>query len=114
MNVANWLTSAQAAQASDTAQEIADAPVTLNWRRAGASLGALTVRVVAPLSAFGAGMQRSDASAADTSGVVIVAPAGTDLRADDELAGAGGMYRVTFVPPGQHGRIEARAEVLSL
>ena len=106
-----WLAPRYAARAGDTRREIADDPTEVTWWREGVQIGTLTVRAVAR---GGFAARRGDGSEGLVAGVLIVAEAGTALRAEDRLVAAGGVaYRLTGVAPDQRWRVEAAAEVVS-
>lgn len=101
------------AREGDTARFINDDPTTVTVRRDGADLpDTLTVRIV-PLSMRGQ-VVGGEVSASLVNPITIVAPAGSDLQADDRILAPGGVvYRIGFVQPDQRWRVEAAAEVLS-
>lgn len=110
-NLAAWLGNGIAGREADTLREIAADPTEVTRVRDGAADAALTVRIV-PGGLMARGRQ-SEVSAATVKPLSILAAAGTDLRRGDLLAdGAGNVYRVTWVTPGQEWRVEAEAEVV--
>lgn len=118
LKIENWLgeqrsddwrdTDLATVRAGDVEREIGDASTSITIQRAGSSLSAQTVRLLAPTTRAAEG-----GSAGGRSGevaLVVLGASDLDVQFGDRFLVSGQFYEVFHVVPGLVGRVEAWAK----